>query len=160
MVLTKRYVHLLKLLSLVLQLVKKMANGYSDQNQLLTQHQYNLHLVQNLQMYHTMEKNLRLNHLLIILFYFHFMIFQSTVRFENDKWIQTIRYKSGKELFIQRWINNQDQLQVVSSFILKVKYIFYLTDYGVWQGQSHRILQACCLAANKKQCISMNIHHF
>jgi hypothetical protein len=45
MVLTKRYVHLLKLLSLVLQLVKKMANGYSDPNQLLTQHQYNLHLV-------------------------------------------------------------------------------------------------------------------
>jgi hypothetical protein len=36
------------------------------------------------------------------------------IRFENGKWIQTVHYKNGKEMHVERWINNQDQLQVVS----------------------------------------------
>ncbi|CAF0834236.1 unnamed protein product [Adineta steineri] len=39
--------------------------------------------------------------------------YTSTVRFENGKWTQTIHYsKSGKQLSVQRWVDNQDQLQV------------------------------------------------
>ncbi|CAF0895005.1 unnamed protein product [Adineta steineri] len=39
--------------------------------------------------------------------------YTSTVRFENGKWIQTNHYsKSGKQISVQRWVDNQDQLQV------------------------------------------------
>jgi hypothetical protein len=36
------------------------------------------------------------------------------IRFENGKWIQTSHQKDGKEMVLERWINNQDQLEVVS----------------------------------------------
>jgi len=36
------------------------------------------------------------------------------IRFENGKWIQTSYQKDGKEMVLERWINNQDQLEVVS----------------------------------------------
>ncbi|CAF1363222.1 unnamed protein product, partial [Didymodactylos carnosus] len=35
------------------------------------------------------------------------------IQFENGKWIQRVRYKNGKEMFVERWINDQDQLEVV-----------------------------------------------
>ncbi|CAF1384066.1 unnamed protein product [Adineta ricciae] len=34
------------------------------------------------------------------------------ISFENGKWIQKVRYKNGKEMFVERWINDQDQLVV------------------------------------------------
>ncbi len=38
------------------------------------------------------------------------------IRFENGKWMQTVRYKDGKQMFVERWVNDQDQLEVVSYF--------------------------------------------
>ncbi|UJR06738.1 hypothetical protein I4U23_011027 [Adineta vaga] len=35
------------------------------------------------------------------------------IYFENGKWIQKVRYKNGKEMFVERWINDQDQLEVI-----------------------------------------------
>ncbi|CAF1152321.1 unnamed protein product [Rotaria sordida] len=34
------------------------------------------------------------------------------IQFENGKWIQRVRFKNGKEMFVERWINDQDQLEV------------------------------------------------
>ncbi|UJR34536.1 hypothetical protein I4U23_027313 [Adineta vaga] len=31
---------------------------------------------------------------------------------ENGKWIQRVRYKNGKEMFVERRVNDQDQLEV------------------------------------------------
>ncbi len=41
------------------------------------------------------------------------------IYFENGKWIQRVRYKNGKEMFVERWINDQDQLEVVSFYLIK-----------------------------------------
>ncbi len=41
------------------------------------------------------------------------------IQFENGKWIQRVRYKNGKEAFVERWINDQDQLEVVSFYLVK-----------------------------------------
>ncbi|CAF3970377.1 unnamed protein product [Adineta steineri] len=34
------------------------------------------------------------------------------IQFENGKWIQRVRYRNGKEMFVKRWINDKDQLEV------------------------------------------------
>ena len=48
------------------------------------------------------------------------------VQFENGKWIQRVRYEDGKEAFVERWINDQDQLELVSLYFVKQKTsIFY-----------------------------------
>lgn len=52
------------------------------------------------------------------------------IYFENGKWIQTVRYKNGKEMFVERWINDQDQLLVVSFYFVK-QYIKYIIRYVI-----------------------------
>ena len=43
-------------------------------------------------------------------------IFQGIVQFENSKWIQKMRDKKGKEMLITRWVDENDQLQIVRYF--------------------------------------------
>merc|ERR1711972_377437 len=38
---------------------------------------------------------------------------KSTVKFENDKWVHTMRDKTGKESTITRWVDEQGQQQIV-----------------------------------------------
>ncbi|CAF1637728.1 unnamed protein product [Adineta ricciae] len=38
--------------------------------------------------------------------------YTSTIRFENGIWVQKIHYKNGKQVSVERLINDQDQLQV------------------------------------------------
>ncbi|UJR22015.1 hypothetical protein I4U23_025082 [Adineta vaga] len=35
------------------------------------------------------------------------------VRFENGKWIQTMHDKNGKESMVTRWVDDQDQQQII-----------------------------------------------
>jgi len=37
---------------------------------------------------------------------------KSTIRFEDDKWVHTMRDKSGKESTIKRWVDSHDQQQI------------------------------------------------
>lgn len=41
------------------------------------------------------------------------------IYFENGKWIQRVCYKNGKEMYVERWINEQDQLEVVSLYLVE-----------------------------------------
>jgi len=41
------------------------------------------------------------------------------IQFENGKWIQRVRFENGKEMFVERWVNDQDQLEVVSFYLIK-----------------------------------------
>ncbi len=47
------------------------------------------------------------------------------IQFENGKWIQRVRFENGKEMFVERWINDQDQLVVVSFYLVKEQNIVY-----------------------------------
>ncbi len=47
------------------------------------------------------------------------------IQFENGKWIQRVRFANGKEMFVERWINDQDQLVVVSFYLVKEQNIVY-----------------------------------
>ena len=40
------------------------------------------------------------------------------IYFENRKWIQRVCYKNGKEMFVERWVNYQDQLEGVSCYLI------------------------------------------
>jgi len=37
---------------------------------------------------------------------------KSTIKFENDKWVHTMRDKNGKESTIKRWVDAQGQQQI------------------------------------------------
>ncbi|CAF0790990.1 unnamed protein product [Adineta steineri] len=37
---------------------------------------------------------------------------KSTIRFENDKWVHTMRDKNGKESTVTRWVDDQGQQQI------------------------------------------------
>jgi hypothetical protein len=41
------------------------------------------------------------------------------IQFENGKWIQRVCFENGKEMFVERWVNDQDQLEVVSFYLVK-----------------------------------------
>lgn len=41
------------------------------------------------------------------------------IQFENGKWIQKVRFEHGKEMLVERWINDQDQLEVVCFYLVE-----------------------------------------
>jgi len=49
------------------------------------------------------------------------------INFENDKWVHTMRDKTGKEATVTRWVDDEGQQQIVSSsYIFIYKIYFYL----------------------------------
>ena len=43
-------------------------------------------------------------------------VFQGIVHFENGIWIQKMRDKNGKESMITRWVDENDQQQIVKYY--------------------------------------------
>ena len=63
---------------------------------------------------------------------------KGVVNFENDKWVESIYDEEGKQTIVTRWIDNNDQHNVVSSFykFAFINYSFSILDLGSWRYQS------------------------